>query len=379
MPTMIDHDSLDDLIKDVEQLSVDAEFCLKPTEIIRSTTCTGMIIKSYNQNFLRASGYSAEELLGRRHNILRHPDVPQEIFDDLRKTITAGRPWHGVIKNRRKDGGYYWVDSTITPIIENGMIVGYQSTRYPATDSQKLKAKKLYADIVSGEKPPPNTLDDLTPKTSQRYEFLANIGTLALIEAVSLVLGFYGQLELWMVVISFVWALIVLNNMRMLTLIDDNSTELKAIKELARGNFRTKIPKNSVHSEYLELIRATIQNSAANDIDCKVDEQTLLVLMDTIRGMVLITDIDFKVTKYSLSALRLESLFRNKLSNIIMEEFIDVTIKTGLTRRLDRQMASLIIGDTVFESTISPITVRGDLKGYIFLLYYAVKGKGNEY
>jgi PAS domain S-box-containing protein len=338
-----------------------------------------MIIKSYNQNFLRASGYSAEELLGRRHNILRHPDVPQEIFDDLRKTITAGRPWHGVIKNRRKDGGYYWVDSTITPIIENGMIVGYQSTRYPATDSQKLKAKKLYADIVSGEKPPPNTLDDLTPKTSQRYEFLANIGTLALIEAVSLVLGFYGQLELWMVVISFVWALIVLNNMRMLTLIDDNSTELKAIKELARGNFRTKIPKNSVHSEYLELIRATIQNSAANDIDCKVDEQTLLVLMDTIRGMVLITDIDFKVTKYSLSALRLESLFRNKLSNIIMEEFIDVTIKTGLTRRLDRQMASLIIGDTVFESTISPITVRGDLKGYIFLLYYAVKGKGNEY
>jgi PAS domain S-box-containing protein len=373
--TMTEPNSLDDLLKDVEQSAVDVEFCLKPTDIIRSTTCSSMIIKSYNGNFLRASGYSADELIGRRHNILRHPDVPQEIFDDLRKTITAGRPWHGVVKNKRKDGGYYWVDSTITPIIENGMITGYQSTRYPATDMQKSKAMREFTDIKNGRKSPPNTLNNLTPKDNQRYQLLANLGTLAMIEAVSLVLGFYNQLAWWMVAVSFIWALIILNNIRKLVLIDDDSKELKAIKELARGNFRAKIPKNSVHSEYLELIRATIANSSANDVDCKIDENTLLSLMDTVRGMVLITDIDFKVTRYSLSALRLENLFKNKLSSVNMDGFIEPSVMAGLTRRLDRQMTSLIIGESVFEATISPITVRGDLKGYVFLMYYAVRDK----
>ena len=71
------------------------------------------------------SAVSREELVGSAHNIVRHPDMPEEAFADLWRTIQRGDSWTGVVKNRRKDGGYYWVLANVTPIMERGETICY--------------------------------------------------------------------------------------------------------------------------------------------------------------------------------------------------------------------------------------------------------------
>ena len=73
-----------------------------------------------NQDFLRVSGFSENELLGAPHNIVRHPDMPVEAFEDLWRTLKSGKAWTGVVKNRCKNGDYYWVEANVAPLIENG-------------------------------------------------------------------------------------------------------------------------------------------------------------------------------------------------------------------------------------------------------------------
>jgi aerotaxis receptor len=68
-----------------------------------------------NRAFIEISGFSEQELLGQPHNVVRHPDMPAEAFDDLWQTIKAGHPWRGLVKNRSKQGDYYWVDAYVTP------------------------------------------------------------------------------------------------------------------------------------------------------------------------------------------------------------------------------------------------------------------------
>ncbi len=72
----------------------------------------------FNKQFMDASGFTEAELMGQPHNIVRHPDMPPEAFDDLWTTIKAGMPWAGAVKNRRKNGDFYWVRASATPIWE---------------------------------------------------------------------------------------------------------------------------------------------------------------------------------------------------------------------------------------------------------------------
>jgi len=91
--------------------------------VIASSTDKNGIITYASKAFCRISGYSEKELLGKSHSILRHPDMPEEIYKDLWETITSGKIWHGEIKNRCKDGSYYWVDAVLTPEVNlNGEI-----------------------------------------------------------------------------------------------------------------------------------------------------------------------------------------------------------------------------------------------------------------
>ena len=82
-----------------------------------------------NTNFISVSGYNEDELLGQPHNLVRHPDMPVEAFADFWRDLKAGRPWVGYVKNRCKNGDYYWVEAYATPIRENGQVVGYMSVR----------------------------------------------------------------------------------------------------------------------------------------------------------------------------------------------------------------------------------------------------------
>lgn len=98
------------------------------------------IITYVNDKFCDISGYSPSELIGKPHNIIRHPDMPKEAFEDLWNTIQAKYVWNGIVKNRRKDGSSYVVDSTVTPILdENGDIAEYISVRHDVTELEEMK------------------------------------------------------------------------------------------------------------------------------------------------------------------------------------------------------------------------------------------------
>ncbi|MDD2914440.1 MAG: SpoIIE family protein phosphatase [Gallionella sp.] len=126
------------------------EFTLPDGAVIVSKTDLKGIITYCNNTFVEISGYSRDELISSSHNIVRHPDMPPEAFADLWRTIKANKPWQGIVKNRRKDGSYYWTTAIVTPLQEHGKTTGYVSFRYKATRDQIKYASVAYQEIRRG-------------------------------------------------------------------------------------------------------------------------------------------------------------------------------------------------------------------------------------
>ena len=129
---------------------IDEEYTFSEGLIVSSTDLKG-IIRYANRKFCEISGYTKQELEGKNHNIVRHPDMPKIAFQELWETIEAGKEWTGIVKNLRKDGRYYWVYSHIAPIEEDGVIVGYTAARRPASASEIEEVIPLYADLIEKE------------------------------------------------------------------------------------------------------------------------------------------------------------------------------------------------------------------------------------
>jgi aerotaxis receptor len=121
------------------------EYALQPGQTLVSTTDLKSRIVYCNPSFVEVSGYEREELIGQPHNMIRHPDMPQEAFRDMWATIQGGQPWSGLVKNRRKNGDHYWVQANVTPVLDGGRITGFMSVRTVPTREQVAGAEALYA------------------------------------------------------------------------------------------------------------------------------------------------------------------------------------------------------------------------------------------
>ncbi|HUG59396.1 MAG TPA: methyl-accepting chemotaxis protein [Candidimonas sp.] len=129
--------------------------------LISKTDINGNITYA-NPAFIEISGYSREELIGQPHNMVRHPDMPAAAFKDLWDTLQARKPWLGLVKNRRKDGGFYWVLANVVPIYEQSGVTGYASVRVKPSDEQINAAQDFYDAINAG------TSNGYTVKHGQR-------------------------------------------------------------------------------------------------------------------------------------------------------------------------------------------------------------------
>jgi len=117
--------------------------------VITSSTDKHGVITSSSDFFCKISGYSQEELIGRSHNIVRHPDMPRSLYDDLWQTIKSGTTWQGEIKNRRKDGESYWVHAYISPQFDDeGEISGFTAIRQDITDRKKIEAISVTDELT---------------------------------------------------------------------------------------------------------------------------------------------------------------------------------------------------------------------------------------
>ncbi len=118
----------------------------KQYRLISSTDKRG-IITHCNDEFVEVSGFERDELIGKNHNLVRHPDMPPGVFREMWETLSAGKIWMGLVKNRRKNGDHYWVSAFVTPVFESGAIVGYESVRVPALPHEIDRAEFRYARL----------------------------------------------------------------------------------------------------------------------------------------------------------------------------------------------------------------------------------------
>ncbi len=116
-------------------------------EVIISRTDLNGVITYVNDTFSEISGYLPDELIGKPHNILRHPDMPKSIFADLWKTIKAKKSWQGYVKNLRKDKGYYWVYAEILGVYKNKELVEYKSIRSWVPKEKRIQMQRVYDKI----------------------------------------------------------------------------------------------------------------------------------------------------------------------------------------------------------------------------------------
>jgi aerotaxis receptor len=131
---------------------IDEEFPFENATIISQTDTKGNITYA-NRAFCTISGYTRDELLNQPHNIIRHPDMPKTVFEKLWSTIKSGQAWNGLIKNLRKDGRYYWVDTEILPIKnDEGVITGFIAARRAASRKDIEENKEIYRKMLEAEK-----------------------------------------------------------------------------------------------------------------------------------------------------------------------------------------------------------------------------------
>ena len=127
------------------------EHILKNADTLVSTTDLKSRITYANPSFIDISGFTEEELIGAPHNIVRHPDMPAEAFADLWETIQSGQSWTALVKNRCKNGDYYWVKANVTPLIENNRPIGYMSVRVKPSREEIAAASALYQQMREGQ------------------------------------------------------------------------------------------------------------------------------------------------------------------------------------------------------------------------------------
>jgi len=116
-------------------------------ELIISRTDLSGIITYANETFAKISGYTQQELIGKPHNILRHPDMPSKVFKELWDTVKKGEIWRGYVKNLRKDRGFYWVYAEVSGVYKDGKLVEYKSMRSFVPKEQRIKMQKIYDEM----------------------------------------------------------------------------------------------------------------------------------------------------------------------------------------------------------------------------------------
>lgn len=181
------------------------------SEKLVSTTNSKGVIQLANQEFVKISGYTHDELTGAPHNIVRHPDMPKDAFKSLWATIKQGKPWMGMVKNRCKNGDFYWVDAYVTPIITRGEVTGFQSVRIAPQEKYVESASKVYDKIKANafSKPP---LARLSWRAKLAISYICPLVLAIIALALPAFDGFIGYILAFVAIAAGGGALVLLTN-----------------------------------------------------------------------------------------------------------------------------------------------------------------------
>ena len=160
-------------------------------EYIVSKTDLKGITTYANDTFVKISGFSSEELIGKNHNIVRHPDMPPQAFAWLWNTLKDGRPWRGTVKNRCKNGDFYWVDALVVPVRKDNQTIGYMSVRTEPARDQIAGAEPLYKSLnASGASIPE---PPAWKRISLRTKLIGLVVAMVLMQCTAGLIGLFGD------------------------------------------------------------------------------------------------------------------------------------------------------------------------------------------
>lgn len=243
----------------------DSQFMLTRTDL------KGVITYA-NKDFIKVSGFSEAELVGSSHNIVRHPDMPVEAFADMWRSLKSGKPWTGLVKNRTKQGDFYWVVANATPVTENNQVVGYLSARRKPTRQQIDEAAAAYALFSAGQAQGLAIEDGKVVETSMLNKVKRLIGRITVKQrlmamvavAVGLVglqalLAFFGTSQSGFMAFA-AWGLTLPLLLSLGWMISGSITRplaqtLGAVKEITTGNYSTYIDAHG-SNELSEVLQA---------------------------------------------------------------------------------------------------------------------------
>jgi len=269
-------------------------------EIISTTNLKG-IIDTANTDFINISGFDEDEVIGRNHNVVRHPDMPPEAFADLWTTLKAGQAWKGMVKNRCKNGNFYWVDAFVSPQYIEGTMTGYQSVRFKPNRASVARADKLYSKIMSKKSDDEKRRSQLDEVKLQRFPIgISSKLTLAMV-AVLLplitVLGVIGNISPFILMPALIVAAVASYGMARLTMrpllkiseeskqvvhnplaqllytgLNDEVGQLSYALQFAQSKLRTAIGRVSESSEVLERAASEVANGSL-ELSSRTEQQ----------------------------------------------------------------------------------------------------------
>jgi len=234
----------------------DEQRLLDPKRPVVTKTDLRGVIRYANPAFIQISGYGRDELVGQPHNIVRHPHMPAAAFADLWQTVKSGRPWKGLVKNRGKDGAFYWVDAYVTPLTENGQAVGYMSVRSAPTQDRIAAADELYRAVNEGRK----TLQATQGPPRLRYTWLlaAGIGAPIFLQWLLAALQVPG----WVAFVAATLLGIAFYYVARATVLGPLQTALVAIRNMAEGNLKEAV--SSVQTKEFDALLTSIESMRIN-------------------------------------------------------------------------------------------------------------------
>jgi len=224
---------------------------------------------------------------------LRHADMPKEAFKDLWDTINDGRPWFGIVKNKRKNGDYYWVAANVSPIFEAGRLTGFVSVRYPATSEQKNAATQLYAQLRNGSGKMP-----WTPKSSLDYVGILGLGVGGIGLATPYFIGDLMGLMLGSTITLLGFGLSLF---RGYALSRPTSLQYQAIQDLSNGIFKNPIAGHDHWTNALNLLRTRVGQGASNSQDAVRESAVLTTAMNAASTSIMVADAGFNIISMNAS------------------------------------------------------------------------------
>lgn len=318
----------------------DHEIALNKTDILVTRTDLKGHITYANATFIAVSGYDHGELIGTNHNIVRHPDMPAVVFEDLWYHLKQNKPWTGLVKNRTKTGDYYWIETNITPIFKEGVVQGYLSARYAPTREQIIKAEQFYKKLNAKTATiKPTGLSALIKAITEMAIWKkATIITLMLTSIITLFgyrLFLAGEYPLLTIIAALSITALTLNALLLQSFSTALERSIKTMYRLAEGKFRNKIDLNrqdQIGDFYRSVyaMQVNLNGNLAESKQIATDALRINQALDNVHSSIMTTDTNLNIVYMNKSMQELfchaEQAIRKQLPHFDASKLIGANI-----------------------------------------------------